>query len=107
LCWRDFGQRGGIALAEGPTGCGEQQAVNARGPGAAIFGQALKNRRVLTVDRQQRACILLHGVHEQGAPHHQRFLVRQQQALARLRGRQAGRQTRSPDDRPHDITDCP
>lgn len=35
-------------------------------PGAAVFRQALENGRVLAIRGQQRAAMVLHGLHKQG-----------------------------------------
>ena len=56
---------------------------------------------MLAVDGQQLRAALLHGRKEQVAADHQRFLVGQQQPLARARGRQARGQARSADDSRH------
>ena len=54
LVGRHLAQRGRIARAERPARGGEHDVVDARGPAAAVFGQALEDRRMLAVDGQQR-----------------------------------------------------
>jgi hypothetical protein len=56
---------------------------------------------VLAVDRQQGRAVLAHGVHEQLAGHHQRFLVGQQDLLAGAGGGQGRRQAGGADDGGH------
>ena len=51
----------------------------------AARGQALEDRVVLAVDGDDRGAAFLRGTHQQLAREHQRFLVRQQQALAGAR----------------------
>ena len=70
-------------------------------PVAAVLGQALEDRRMLAVDRQQRRAALAHRAHEQRAADHQRLLVGQQQPLAGARRGQAGRQAGRADDGRH------
>ncbi len=93
--------RGGRAQ-ERPARRGEQHAPHA---GGATAAHALKDRVVLAVDRNQRRAALAHRLHEQRAGHDQRFLVRQQDALAGARGGEAGAQAGSADDRGHDRVD--
>ena len=64
-----------------------------------ILRQALKNRVVLTVDRQQNRAGIANRGHEQRAGEHQRFLVGEQDALACLRRGQGGLESRGADDR--------
>ncbi len=56
---------------------------------------------MLAVDRQQHRTALAHGLHEQGAGHHQRLFIGQQDFLARFDGRQGRTQSRRTDDRRH------
>jgi hypothetical protein len=60
---------------------------------------------VLAVDGDQRRAALANGLHEQRAGHDQRFLVREQDPLARERCREAGTEARGTDDRRHDRVD--
>ena len=64
-----------------------------------VRGQALEDRVVLAVDRQQRRAAFRDRVHEQRAAHHQRFLVGEQDALAGARRGERGGQARGADDR--------
>ena len=97
LVGRHVGQRRRVARAERPARGGQHDVVDARRPGRAVFGQALEDRRVLAVDRQQRRAALAHRLHEQRAADDQRLLVGEQQALAGARrgeARRAGRRRR-------------
>ena len=47
-------ERRRVAAAERPARRGEDDVVDALGPGRAVLGQALEDRRMLAVDRQQR-----------------------------------------------------
>ena len=67
--------------------------------GFADARQALVNRVVFAVDRQQHAAAALHRCHQQRAGANDRFLVGQQQALARLGGRQCRFKPGGADDR--------
>ena len=71
------------------------------GPRAGVFGQRLKHRRVLAVNRQQHAAALPHRLHEHGATHDDGFLVGQQQAFASASGCETGRQTCGPHNSRH------
>ena len=102
---RHVAQRRRVAAAERPARGGEHDVVDARGPGAAVLGQALEDRRMLAVDRQQRGAALAHRLHEQRAADDQRLLVGQQQALAGARRGQAGRQPGGADDGRHHRVD--
>ena len=64
--------------------------------------RALEDRVVLAVDGNDRRARIVRGPHQQFAGQHQRFLVRQQQALARARGGEGGIQPGGADDRGHD-----
>src|SRR4249919_1538907 len=65
-------------------------------------GQALEDRVVLAVDRHDGGVRRTHRLHQQFAGEHQRFLVGEQQALARVRGGERGGQARRADDRGDD-----
>lgn len=71
-------------------------------PASEVAGQALEDRIVLAVDRQQHSATLPNGLHEQGTGHDQRFLVGQQYLLARLHRSQRRTQAGSSDNRGHD-----
>jgi hypothetical protein len=92
-----------IALQEGAAGRGQQDLRHAGRFRLArvVAGQRLEDRIVLAVDRQQGRLVLAHGVHEQLAGHHQRFLVGQQDLLAGARGGQGRRQAGGADDGGH------
>jgi hypothetical protein len=62
----------------------------------------LEDGVVLAVDGQKHCTRGTHSVHEQWASHDQRFLVGQQQPLARARGSERGAQARCTNDRGHD-----
>jgi hypothetical protein len=92
----DSPKRSRVALAKRPARGGQDDAVHALRPGAAVFRQALEDGRVLAVDGQQRAAALAHGLHEQGTAHHQGLFVGQQQPFACPRSRQAGARPAAP-----------
>ncbi len=58
---------------------------------------------MFAVDRQQRGAMTAHRLHEQVAGHHQRFLVRQQHALAVARRGQRRQQAGRADNGRHDV----
>ncbi len=74
------------------------RAALAAGP---IGWQALEDGIVLAVDRQQLAPPSRTRGHEQSAGQHQRFLVREQDALAGSRRRQRRLEAGGADDRGH------
>ena len=98
LLGRDLGQCSRISLPERTAGGRQQDVVDALGPGPTILGQALEDRRVLAVDRQQGRAAFLHRAQEQLAADHQRLLVGEQQPLAGPRRRQARTQPGGTDD---------
>ena len=86
-------------VRKGPPGCGEQDPPHARRAGRARSArQALEDRVVLAVDRQQRRAAVCDGRHEDGPTDHERLLVREQNALARGGRRQRRAQSRRTDD---------
>ena len=102
LLGRDRVQGGGVAGAKRPARRGQDEAVNALGPGGRVVRQGLEDGRMLGVDRQQGGAALAHGLQKHLGAHHQGFFVGQQQALARAGGGQAGREARRADDGRHD-----
>jgi len=101
LRWRHIAQAVRIALTERPARSGQDDLVDPRLPGARVFRQGLEDGRVLAVDGQQGCTPLPHSRQEHLPPHHQRFLVGQQQALACTRCCQTRRQTCSAHDGSH------
>jgi hypothetical protein len=99
--WRHIAQLGTAAAAEGPTGSGEQDAPH---PGLSEIrpstGQTLENGIVFGIQRQQVATAAFQRIQQQGAGHHHRFLVGQEQALAGARGGQRGLKAGGTDDGP-------
>ncbi|MNX84668.1 hypothetical protein D3C86_1164780 [compost metagenome] len=100
LVGRDAVQRLQRAVQERPARGGEHQPLHARAAGRRAR-QALEDRVVLAVQRQQRGAVRGHRAHEQRAGHHERLLVRQQDLLARARRRQRRQQPRRTDDGRH------
>ena len=70
-------------------------------PGA-FARQALEDRVVLGIDRQQLAAARVERGAQQRPGHHDRFLVREQQALAGARGRERRFEPGGADDRRDD-----
>lgn len=103
LLGADIHELGHRRFTKRPAGGGQQDAAYAYLGQAAgvITRQALEDRVVLTVDRQQYSATAPHCLHEQGAGHHQRFLVGQQHLLARLDRRQGRTQAGGADNRRH------
>ncbi len=101
----DSPQRSRVALAKRPARGRQDDAVHALRPGAAVFRQALENGRVLAINGQQRAAMVLHGLHKQGTANHQGLFIGQEQPFARPRSRQARGQACSADNRAHDGID--
>eukprot|EP01136_Pigoraptor_vietnamica_P026049 Opistho-1_new@80667 len=94
-------QRVRVAGAERPARGREHDLFHPTGPGGRVFRQGLEHRGVLAVNGQKGRPAFAHRLHEEFAPHHERFLVRQQQFLARARGGQAGGQAGRADNRRH------
>ena len=89
---------------KGPARCSEQEARHTTGFKCAarkISRQRLKNRIVLTVNRQEFGTAHGDGSHENLPRHHQRLFVGKQHALARMRRCQRGLQTGCAHDRCH------
>ncbi len=90
------GQRRARPAAERAAGGGQGDPRR-----RVAVGQALEDRVVLAVDRDDGRRICVRLAHQQLARQHQRFLVGQQQALARARGGQRRGQPGGADDRGH------
>ena len=91
----------GRACPERSARSGEQDAANAdrRRIAFLLQRQTLKDRIVLTVDRQQRCATRIDRLHESGAADHQRFLVGEQDSLARACGGERRRESGGTHDR--------
>src|SRR5688572_17119308 len=89
---------------EWAAGRGEQDARDARRGAAwgSARRQALEDRVVLAVDRQDGRARAPRSLEQESAREHQRFLVGQQDLLARSRGRERRRETDGADDGGHD-----
>ncbi|MNV50943.1 hypothetical protein D3C71_1429740 [compost metagenome] len=103
LLGRDLVQLFQWRLAERAAGSGQQNPPHAHllQPARIIAGQALEDRIVFAVDGQQDRAAAPHRLDEQGAGHHQRLLVGQQDLLARLDRRQRRLEPGRPDDSRH------
>ena len=73
------GNRGLRRLAERPARAREQDAVHVA---RVVAGEALEDRAVLRVDREERHVASPRGRGHEAARHHERFLVREGDALA-------------------------
>ena len=110
LLGRDPGQLLRRQRAKGAAGGGQQDLFNAE-PGRARAGigevktgrQALEDRVMFAVDRQQFGPVVARRVHKQPARHDQGLLVGQQHALAGPGRGQGGQQSGRPDNGRHDI----
>ena len=78
-----------IGISGRSAGAGQQDLADPRPGQIAETGlalhvdrQALEDGVVFAVDGQQLGAMLAHRLHEEGAGHHQRLLVGQQNALA-------------------------
>ena len=79
LLGRNLIERGNIAVKEGPTGRSQENLAYAMCLRCTLITerQALENRVVFTIDRQQRCATGSHCIHEQGARHDQRLFISQ------------------------------